>query len=124
MLGRWLDIEDDLFLAWSKSMASGNGLSAHGERRLSTGMGGTVFDFREFSDKSGSAVCGLVGESWKPEEDGGLSRPALLAAGMLEKRERSWLSSGGRKGSSPGLEGPKEKERRPIDNLGALCSAC
>jgi len=65
-------------------------LSAHGNRGASEGIGGAVFDLRRARVVgSGSAVRGRGGECWKPEEDGGLSRLALVAAGMLEKRERS-----------------------------------
>jgi hypothetical protein len=122
MLGRWLDIEDDRFLAWSKSIANGSGLSAHGDRGISVGTGGAVLDRRRCRECSGSAVRGRGGEGWKPEEEGGLSKPALVAAGMLENRERSWSVGWVENGSSPGLcEGPSEKERRVIDNRGALC---
>lgn len=101
-------------------MVRGSGLSAHGDRGLSVGTGGAVLDLRRCKEWSRSAVRGRGGEGWKPEEEGGLSKPALVAAGMLEKRERSWFAGWARKGSSPGLDGPSEKERRPIDNRGAL----
>lgn len=65
-------------------------MSAHGNRGASEGTGGDVFDLRRARVVgSGSAVRGRGGECWKPEAEGGLSTPALVAAGMLEKRERS-----------------------------------
>lgn len=128
MLGGWLDMDDERFLAWSKSIANGNGLSAHCDRGSFVGVdtAGAVLEAIRCNERSWLAVCGRGGDGWKPEEEGGLSRPALVTAGMFENRERSWRAGWARRkpeGSSPGLEGPREKERRPMESRGARCGA-